>query len=70
MTFGDEGAQMGNGLAAMELMGQWAPGNQETNSESGEGVTENLGWFPFPAVEGARAILRTSWVAVTALPSA
>lgn len=52
MTFGDEGAQMGNGLAAMELMGQWAPGNQETNSESGEGVTENLGWFPFPAVEG------------------
>ena len=51
MTFGDEGAQMGNGLAAMELMGQWAPGNEETNSESGEGVTADLGWFPFPAVE-------------------
>jgi len=52
MAFGDEGAQMGNGLAAMELMGQWAPGNQETNSEDGEGVTEDLAWFPFPAVEG------------------
>jgi raffinose/stachyose/melibiose transport system substrate-binding protein len=52
MTFGDEGAQMGNGLAAMELMGQWAPGNQETNSQSGEGVTADLGWFPFPTVEG------------------
>lgn len=52
MTYGDQGAQMGNGLAAMELMGQWAIGNQETNSESGEGVTADLGWFPFPAVEG------------------
>jgi len=52
MTFGDEGAQMGNGLTAMELMGQWAPGNEETNSESGEGVTADLGWFPFPALEG------------------
>ncbi len=52
MTFGDEGAQMGNGLAAMELMGQWAPGNQETNSEDGTGVTDVLGWFPFPALEG------------------
>ncbi|MBN2472156.1 MAG: extracellular solute-binding protein [Anaerolineae bacterium] len=51
MTFGDEGAQMGNSLAAMELMGQWAPGNQETNSEDGAGVTDVLGWFPFPALE-------------------
>ena len=43
---------MGNGLAAMELMGQWGPSVQAANSESGEGLGENLGWFPFPAVEG------------------
>ena len=36
----------------MELMGQWAPGAQQANSESGEGLGDALGWFPFPAVEG------------------
>ena len=25
-TYGDEATAMGNGKAAMELMGQWAPG--------------------------------------------
>jgi raffinose/stachyose/melibiose transport system substrate-binding protein len=43
---------MGNGKVAMELMGQWAPGAQQANSESGEGIGDALGWFPFPAVEG------------------
>jgi raffinose/stachyose/melibiose transport system substrate-binding protein len=43
---------MGNGEAAMELMGQWAPGAHAGNSESGEGLGENLGWFPFPVIEG------------------
>lgn len=46
-------ALMGNGEAAMELMGQWAPGAQRGNSASGEGLPEGeLGWFPFPMVAG------------------
>ena len=48
----DQASTMGNGKAAMELMGQWAPGVEEAESESGEGIGDALGWFPFPAVEG------------------
>lgn len=51
-TYGDEATAMGNGKAAMELMGQWAPAVQKDNSEDKLGIGENLGWFPFPAVEG------------------
>lgn len=42
----------GNGEAAMLLMGQWAPAAQAQYSESGEGIGDDLAWFPFPAVEG------------------
>ena len=52
MTYGDQETIMGNGEAAMELMGQWSPDVQRSNSESGEGLGENLGWFPFPVVDG------------------
>ncbi len=53
LGYGDEAALMGNGQAAMELMGQWAPGAQRGNSESGDGLPEGeLGWFPFPMIEG------------------
>jgi raffinose/stachyose/melibiose transport system substrate-binding protein len=52
MTYGDQETIMGNGEAAMELMGQWSPDVQKSNSESGEGLGEDLGWFPFPVVEG------------------
>ena len=51
-TYDDEAANMGNGKAAMELMGQWAPGSQNANSVSGNGIGDALGWFAFPAVEG------------------
>jgi raffinose/stachyose/melibiose transport system substrate-binding protein len=52
-TYGQAAGQFGNGLAAMELMGQWAPGTHADNSESGESIPdESLGWFPFPSVEG------------------
>ncbi len=47
---------MGNGQAAMELMGQWAPGVQKDNSESREGVGDALAWFPFPGVEGGQGL--------------
>jgi raffinose/stachyose/melibiose transport system substrate-binding protein len=53
MNYGQEAGLVGNGEAAMELMGQWAPGVQQGNSESGEGLPEGeLGWFPFPTIEG------------------
>jgi raffinose/stachyose/melibiose transport system substrate-binding protein len=51
-TYGDEATLMGNGQAAMELMGQWAPAVQKDNSVDKLGIGDNLGWFPFPAVEG------------------
>jgi raffinose/stachyose/melibiose transport system substrate-binding protein len=51
-TYGDEATAMGNGKAAMELMGQWAPAVQKDNSESKEGIGDDLAWFGFPMVEG------------------
>lgn len=48
----DEEAIMGNGQAAMDLMGQWGPGVQAAHATNGTGLGENLGWFPFPTVEG------------------
>jgi raffinose/stachyose/melibiose transport system substrate-binding protein len=52
LGYGDQETIMGNGEAAMELMGQWSPAVQRGNSESGEGIGDDLGWFPFPVVEG------------------
>ncbi|SDJ56722.1 extracellular solute-binding protein [Streptomyces indicus] len=46
-----QGATMGNAKAAMELMGQWAPNVQ---SSEGKGLGDDLGFFPFPAVEGGK----------------
>jgi raffinose/stachyose/melibiose transport system substrate-binding protein len=51
-TWGDEATAMGNGKAAMDLMGQWAPGAFNDNSPDKKGIGDNLAWFPFPAVEG------------------
>jgi len=47
----DMQAAFGNGKAAMELSGQWAPSVQAANSADKKGVA-NLGMFGFPAVEG------------------
>jgi raffinose/stachyose/melibiose transport system substrate-binding protein len=46
----------GNGKAAMELSGQWAPSVQSAQSADGLGVA-NLGFFGFPAVEGGAGAL-------------
>ena len=51
-TYGDEATAMGNGKAAMELMGQWAPSVEMANSTDKKGIGDNLGFFPFPMVEG------------------
>jgi raffinose/stachyose/melibiose transport system substrate-binding protein len=51
MNYGDAQTQMVNQETAMELMGQWAPGAYAGNNA--ELAAElNLGWFPFPMVEG------------------
>ncbi|WP_328774245.1 extracellular solute-binding protein [Streptomyces sp. NBC_00286] len=49
-----EAATMGNGKAAMELMGQWAPVVQE---DAGKGLGKDLGFFSFPEVEGGKGAL-------------
>jgi len=51
-TYSDEAALVGNGEAAMELMGQWAPAVEIDSSASKEGIGDALGFFPFPMVEG------------------
>jgi raffinose/stachyose/melibiose transport system substrate-binding protein len=49
-----EAALMGNAKVAMELMGQWGPGTQTGASgrTEEEGIGDDLGFFPFPAVDG------------------
>ncbi|MFB7862732.1 extracellular solute-binding protein [Streptomyces sp. NPDC056069] len=48
-TPGGQAATMGNGKAAMELMGQWAPSVQK---DAGADLGADLGFFPFPSVDG------------------
>src|SRR5205807_5493099 len=47
-----EAATMGNGAAAMELMGQWGPSVEK--EQSGKGIGDDLDFFPFPAVDGGK----------------
>jgi raffinose/stachyose/melibiose transport system substrate-binding protein len=51
-TYNDEAAAVGNGKAAMELMGQWAPSVEMDQSADKKGLGDKLGWFPFPTVAG------------------
>ncbi|MBA2381990.1 MAG: extracellular solute-binding protein [Chloroflexi bacterium] len=51
-VYNDEAALVGNGKAAMELMGQWAPSVQKDQSANKQGLGDKLGWFPFPTVTG------------------
>ena len=52
LTYNDQAAAMGEGKAAMELMGQWAPSVEKDQSSNKTGQGDNLGFFPFPSVEG------------------
>jgi raffinose/stachyose/melibiose transport system substrate-binding protein len=47
-----EAASVGNGKAAMELMGQWAPSVEMDQSADKKGLGDKLGWFAFPTVAG------------------
>jgi len=48
----NEASVMGNGRAAMELMGQWGESVQKASTSDGNGIGDDLDWFPFPAVSG------------------
>jgi raffinose/stachyose/melibiose transport system substrate-binding protein len=50
-----EAAAMGNGQVAMELQGQFAPGVQR--EQSGKDLGADLGFFPFPEVEGGKGVV-------------
>ncbi|HET9522325.1 MAG TPA: extracellular solute-binding protein [Candidatus Limnocylindrales bacterium] len=50
---GSGAAAMATYNGAMQLMGQWLPGTVNANSGGSRAMGEGLGWFPFPAVEGA-----------------
>jgi raffinose/stachyose/melibiose transport system substrate-binding protein len=49
---GGEAATIGNGRAAMDLMGQWAPSTFAANTKDKKGLGKDVGWFPFPSVSG------------------
>jgi raffinose/stachyose/melibiose transport system substrate-binding protein len=56
-TPAQEGASSASGLlatekVAMELQGHWEPGVMQGLTDSGEGLGDKTGWFPFPEVEG------------------
>jgi raffinose/stachyose/melibiose transport system substrate-binding protein len=53
-TYSDEGALMGNGQAAMELMGQWAPNVQKDASADKKGIGDKLAAAPFPAIKDGK----------------
>lgn len=53
-TYSDQAALMGNGQAAMELMGQWAPNVEKDNSSSKMGIGDKLGCAPFPAIKDGK----------------
>jgi raffinose/stachyose/melibiose transport system substrate-binding protein len=50
-SYGDEQALMGNGKAAMELMGQWAPSNDAANATNKQ-LPAPFGYFSFPMIPG------------------
>jgi len=43
-----------NGKAAMELMGQWEEGTALNVATDKAAYTKNLGWFPFPSIDGMK----------------
>jgi raffinose/stachyose/melibiose transport system substrate-binding protein len=49
---GGEAGTMAKKGAAMDLMGQWAPNEFNANTKDKKGLGSNLGWFPFPQVDG------------------
>ena len=53
-AYPDQQVVMANGKAAMELMGQWAPGADVGQLKDPTAYNSSLGWFAFPAVTGGK----------------
>lgn len=53
-SYNDQGTAMGNGKAAMELMGQWAPTVEMDTSVDKKGIGDALACAAFPAVSGGK----------------
>jgi raffinose/stachyose/melibiose transport system substrate-binding protein len=51
-TYPDSSQVFADAGAAMEVMGHWSPGNMDALAEDPAAMRADLGWFPFPAVEG------------------
>lgn len=51
-SYSDHQVLMANGKAAMELMGQWAPGADRSVATDPAAYDKSRGYFPFPTVEG------------------
>jgi len=51
-TWPDSGVVYANGEAAMILMGHWFPASLDDNLEDSTAARDDLGFFPFPVVEG------------------
>ncbi|GAB4070757.1 extracellular solute-binding protein [Angustibacter speluncae] len=43
---------LATGKVAMEMQGHWEPGVMQGLTEDKQGLGEDLGWFPFPSVDG------------------
>ena len=54
-NYPEQAAIMGNGQAAMELMGQWAPAVEAQYATNKTGIgADKLGFFPFPMIAGGK----------------
>jgi raffinose/stachyose/melibiose transport system substrate-binding protein len=53
-----ESGTMASGGAAMDLMGQWAPGafKNQAGIDPDQDLPFELGWFPFPSVDGGAGL--------------
>jgi len=56
-NYNDEAALVGNGQAAMELMGQWAPNVLKDNSTSKNGIGDKLAAAVFPSIKGGKGLV-------------
>jgi raffinose/stachyose/melibiose transport system substrate-binding protein len=51
-TYPDSAASFATGEGAIALMGHWFPGQLDGFAEDPEALRADLGWFPFPVVDG------------------
>ncbi len=68
-TWPDEQVVMATEKAAMDLMGQLAPGAFKDASVDKQGLGDKLGWFPSRLLKAAQEILPMHWAVVTVLLS-